>query len=177
MAAIAQAAPASARLPASPAGNQKAASALQASAAPAPAAFAPPTGPERLSAGFWKQFRAKAAESLNTEAPRPRRPGATTTIRVFISSTFVDEHGERDELVRRVFNELNAALRARWVQVVPVDLRWGVSHEETLVIQQTCLNEIDACRANPGEAPWFIGLRGERYGWVQVRAGCWIAVA
>ena len=44
---------------------------------------------------------------------------------------------------------------------------WGVSAEETSVIQQTCLNEIDNCRASPGEAPWFIGLRGERYGWVQ----------
>lgn len=44
---------------------------------------------------------------------------------------------------------------------------WGVSADETSVIQQTCLNEIDNCRASPGEAPWFIGLRGERYGWVQ----------
>ncbi len=40
-------------------------------------------------------------------------------------STFVDMHGERDELVRRVFNELNTRLRDRWVEVVPVDLRWG----------------------------------------------------
>ena len=36
-------------------------------------------------------------------------------------------HGERDELVRRVFNELNTRLRDRWVEVVPVDLRWGAS--------------------------------------------------
>ncbi len=41
-----------------------------------------------------------------------------------------------------MFNELNAAFRDRWLQIVPVDLRWGVSQDETSVIQQTCLNEI-----------------------------------
>lgn len=34
------------------------------------------------------------------------------------------EHGERDELVRRVFSELNTAFRDRWLQIVPVDLRY-----------------------------------------------------
>ena len=122
----------------------------------------------RMSAKEWRTFRDQVASS-HTPAPRQARmAGVTTTIRVFISSTFVDEHGERDELIRRVFNELNAAFRSRWINVVPVDLRWGVSHEETTVIQQTCLNEIDHCRVHASDAPWFIGLRGERYGWVQV---------
>eukprot|EP00808_Paulinella_micropora_P023752 g73540.t1 len=47
----------------------------------------------------------------------------------------------------------------------------GVTADEASRIQQTCfggvLNELDRCRSGPNKLPWFIGLRGERYGWVQ----------
>ena len=83
-------------------------------------------------------------------------------VRVFISSTFVDFQEERRLLVERVFPALNRQARERGVELVPVDLRWGVTAEqaergETLPI---CLGEIERCR------PYFIGLLGERYGWV-----------
>lgn len=83
-------------------------------------------------------------------------------VRVFISSTFVDFQEERRLLVERVFPALNRKARERGVELVPVDLRWGVTAEqadrgETLPI---CLGEIERCR------PYFIGLLGERYGWV-----------
>jgi nephrocystin-3 len=83
-------------------------------------------------------------------------------VRVFISSTFVDFQEERRLLVERVFPALNRKAWERGVELVPVDLRWGVTAEqadrgETLPI---CLGEIERCR------PYFIGLLGERYGWV-----------
>ena len=125
------------------------------------------------STSSWNEFRDKLAKErsrLQHEAEigqkakkvQQRQPGVLKTIRVFISSTFVDEHGERDELVRKVFNELNTKYRKRYLQIVPVDLRWGVSAEQASKIQQTCLNEIDNCRPGPDEAPYFIALRGER---------------
>lgn len=93
--------------------------------------------------------------------------GAVTVLRVFISSTFVDMHGERDALISRVFPELNQRCRSRKIRLVPVDLRWGVSEEETATIQSLCLGEIDRCRTGRHNLPWFISLRGNRYGWVQ----------
>ena len=84
------------------------------------------------------------------------------SIRIFISSTFKDFEEERNLLVRQVFPSLRKKLKERFVELVDVDLRWGISQEqaeqyETLPI---CLVEIDRSR------PFFIGLLGERYGWV-----------
>jgi telomerase protein component 1 len=45
------------------------------------------------------------------------------------------------------------------VHITPVDLRWGVTEEETQQALEICLGEIDNCR------PFFIGLLGRRYGW------------
>jgi tetratricopeptide (TPR) repeat protein len=83
-------------------------------------------------------------------------------VRVFVSSTFRDMTAERDELVKFIFPELRRFCRERDVEFVDVDLRWGVTEEqtergETLAI---CLAEIEHCR------PYFIGILGERYGWV-----------
>jgi nephrocystin-3 len=87
-------------------------------------------------------------------------------IRIFISSTFRDFMGERDELVKKIFPELRRRCKARFVELLEVDLRWGITEEqsrqgETLRI---CLQEIDRCR--PSSPVFFIGLLGERYGWI-----------
>jgi len=84
------------------------------------------------------------------------------TVRVFISSTFIDMQRERDILVKDTFAALRAMLRTRGVELLEVDLRWGITQEQsergdTL---PTLLAEIDRCR------PYFIGLLGDRYGWV-----------
>eukprot|EP00163_Fabomonas_tropica_P033654 TRINITY_DN8947_c1_g2_i1.p1 TRINITY_DN8947_c1_g2~~TRINITY_DN8947_c1_g2_i1.p1 ORF type:complete len:452 (+),score=94.95 TRINITY_DN8947_c1_g2_i1:514-1869(+) len=162
-----------------PAGADAAGSSAVATTSPAPAASEQAEKPVKAkkeaktdmkkpkTAAEWKAFRDRLSKETKVVPRAERLPGEFVNIRVFISSTFVDEHGERDILVKKVFNELNTRLRSRFIQVVPLDLRWGVSQEETSVIQQTCLNEIDHCRVHPDEAPWFIGLRGERYGWVQ----------
>jgi nephrocystin-3 len=82
-------------------------------------------------------------------------------IRVFVSSTFRDMVEDRNELMTQAWPELRRFCRERQVELVEVDLRWGIAEEqatrkETLKL---CLDEIRACR------PFFIGLLGERYGW------------
>ncbi|NOZ19832.1 MAG: DUF4062 domain-containing protein [Planctomycetes bacterium] len=83
-------------------------------------------------------------------------------IRVFVSSTFRDMQEEREELVKHVFPQLRKLCEERGVTFVDVDLRWGVTNEQVAEGQvlPICLAEIENCR------PFFIGLLGERYGWV-----------
>lgn len=82
-------------------------------------------------------------------------------IRVFLSSTFRDFMEERDLLVKQVFPSLRRRAQERSVEVVDVDLRWGVTQEESEQgkVIGICLAEIERCR------PYFIGMLGERYGW------------
>ena len=83
-------------------------------------------------------------------------------VRIFISSTFRDFDSERDLLVRKIFPELRRCCRVRQVELVDVDLRWGITEVEAQQgkVLPICLAEIDRSR------PYFIGLLGERYGWV-----------
>jgi nephrocystin-3 len=84
------------------------------------------------------------------------------TARIFLSSTFRDFGEERDLLVRKVFPALRARLKDRFVELVDVDLRWGITAEqaERGEVLPICLAEINRSR------PFFVGLLGERYGWV-----------
>jgi hypothetical protein len=84
------------------------------------------------------------------------------SIRVFVSSTFRDMHGEREELVKRVFPQLRKLCDKRGVVWGEVDLRWGIPDEAKAEgkVLPICLEEIRGCR------PYFIGILGERYGWV-----------
>ncbi len=83
-------------------------------------------------------------------------------IRVFISSTFRDMKQEREELVKRVFPQLRSMCDRRGVQWGAVDLRWGITDEQGAEgkVLPICFSEIDGCR------PFFIGMLGERYGWL-----------
>jgi tetratricopeptide (TPR) repeat protein len=83
-------------------------------------------------------------------------------IRVFISSTFRDMQGERDYLVKGIFPQLRKLCESRGVTWGEVDLRWGVTDEQAAdgKVLPICLEEIQRCR------PYFIGLLGERYGWI-----------
>jgi len=104
----------------------------------------------------------------NSAASSTAKPGPQSdatkdrVVRVFISSTFRDMVEDRNELMSHVWPALRKICRERSVEFVEVDLRWGVTEEqsqrkETL---RHCLAEIKRCR------PFFIGLLGERYGWV-----------
>eukprot|EP01122_Echinamoeba_exundans_P016140 TRINITY_DN808_c0_g1_i1.p1 TRINITY_DN808_c0_g1~~TRINITY_DN808_c0_g1_i1.p1 ORF type:complete len:1561 (+),score=259.18 TRINITY_DN808_c0_g1_i1:149-4831(+) len=85
--------------------------------------------------------------------------GKWSTARVFISSTFKDMHGERDYLTRYVFPELQERCDKLRVNIHAVDLRWGITEEDTSNALEICLSEVDSCR------PFFLGLLGDRYGW------------
>lgn len=69
-------------------------------------------------------------------------------VRIFLSSTFRDFGKERDLLVKRVFPALRARLCARFVELVDVDLRWGITAEEAerSEVLPICLAEIDRAR-------------------------------
>jgi tetratricopeptide (TPR) repeat protein len=83
-------------------------------------------------------------------------------IKVFVSSTFRDMQLEREELVKRVFPQIRRRCEQRGVAWSEVDLRWGVTDEQKAegAVLPICLAEIDRSR------PYFIGLLGQRYGWV-----------
>jgi hypothetical protein len=69
---------------------------------------------------------------------------------------------ERDELVLHTLPQLRKICEQRQVVWGEVDLRWGITDEQTAEgkVLPTCLEEIRICR------PYFIGLLGERYAWV-----------
>ncbi|HET9136658.1 MAG TPA: tetratricopeptide repeat protein, partial [Candidatus Kapabacteria bacterium] len=82
--------------------------------------------------------------------------------RIFLSSTFTDLQPEREHLVKKTFPRIRAKCRERGVEFTEIDLRWGITSEESRSgkVVRICLEEIDRCR------PYFIGILGSRYGWV-----------
>ena len=115
-----------------------------------------------------ENVRAASAEALNAidqlfgekAARQPQRE-----MRVFISSTFRDMQKERDILIRQVFPFIRQLCRTRGVGFTEVDLRWGVTEQqaERGEVLPVCIAEIENSR------PYFIGLLGERYGWIPSR--------
>jgi len=71
-------------------------------------------------------------------------------------------HAERDHLIKVVFPELRERLQKHRIHLVDIDLRWGVTAEQADndLVLDLCLDEIDRCR------PFFVGVIGQRYGWV-----------
>lgn len=81
-------------------------------------------------------------------------------LRLFISSTFSDMNAERDALTR-IFPQISELCNKRGVEFIPLDLRWGITEEDSKEgrVIDACLSEIDEAR------PFFIGIIGNRYGW------------
>ena len=80
-------------------------------------------------------------------------------IRIFVSSTFKDMHGERNIMNNYIFPELTKRAKSRNIELTFVDLRWGVHHGLSPEKQvEICLDEIE-------KSSLFIGILGERYGW------------
>ena len=91
---------------------------------------------------------------------------ANRQIRVFISSTFDDMQDERKYLMTYTFPKLRELASKRDVMLTEVDLRWGVTAEESKSgkVIDICLKEIE------NSIPFFIGIIGNRYGWVPKEA-------
>ncbi|KAG2462362.1 TEP1 protein, partial [Polypterus senegalus] len=83
------------------------------------------------------------------------------SIRVFISSTFRDMHGERDLLVRYVFPELRQRAAHHYIHLQEVDLRWGITEEEA-----RSNRTVELCLSEVAKSQLFVGILGERYGLV-----------
>ncbi|XP_047396054.1 telomerase protein component 1 isoform X2 [Sciurus carolinensis] len=83
------------------------------------------------------------------------------SIRLFISSTFRDMHGERDLLLRSVLPALQARAAPHRISLHGIDLRWGITEEESHRNRQleVCLGEVE-------NAQLFVGILGSRYGYV-----------
>uniref|UniRef100_A0A671FNJ2 Telomerase protein component 1 n=1 Tax=Rhinolophus ferrumequinum TaxID=59479 RepID=A0A671FNJ2_RHIFE len=107
----------------------------------------------------------------NTPSPlspisQPGSPGPLLilrwrNVRLFISSTFRDMHGERDLLLRSVLPALQARVAPHRINLHAIDLRWGVTEEETRRNRQleVCLGEVE-------NSHLFVGILGSRYGYV-----------
>lgn len=89
------------------------------------------------------------------------------TYSIFISSTFSDMQAERDYLKEIVLPRVEDELRKRRIKLQLVDLRWGVKtanldteDKREAEVLKVCLQKIRETK------PFFIGLLGDRYGWV-----------
>jgi hypothetical protein len=99
---------------------------------------------------------ADAVRPLRSDLGEPER-----IARIFICSTFDDLKAERQLISNVVMPELRSRAREIDVEVVPIDLRWGIPSSlarngGTVV---SCLREVDRCSH-------FVGLIGDRYGWI-----------
>lgn len=128
----------------------------------------PSTKEESTNSSASSSTRQSESASLHTEDKEATLKDSTAQqsenrrIRVFVSSTFRDMMEERELLMTHTWPELRRFCRERQLELVEVDLRWGITEEQSTRKEtlKLCLNEIRACR------PFFIGLLGERYGWV-----------
>ncbi|XP_071959589.1 uncharacterized protein [Antedon mediterranea] len=122
---------------------------------------------EDATVDFNKPISNRANDSLPVIKPIERRTKKKRReVRVFVSSTFKDFQEEREVLIKKAFRELNRTCTERGICFTYVDLRWGITKEQSKDGQtiSICLREIDKCR------PYFICLLGERYGWSQREA-------
>ncbi|KAJ1079043.1 hypothetical protein K5549_013346 [Capra hircus] len=101
---------------------------------------------------------------LEENMPSPLAPVSQLgwrSIRLFISSTFRDMHGERDLLLRSLLPALQARASPYRISLHAIDLRWGITEEETRRNRQleVCLGEVE-------NSQLFVGILGSRYGYV-----------
>ena len=81
---------------------------------------------------------------------------------IFISSSFIDMHAERDYLIKKVFPELEEWCEKHKIHLSNIDLRWGVpedvSNNNSTI--EKCLLNIDKSR------PFFLCFLAQRRGWI-----------
>ncbi|KAG8140725.1 hypothetical protein E2320_003411, partial [Naja naja] len=81
-------------------------------------------------------------------ATAQQEPGAVwRSVRIFISSTFRDMHGERDLLIRSVFPELRARAARFCLAIQEIDLRWGITEQESQRNKWNCVKTYPSGRS------------------------------
>lgn len=109
---------------------------------------------------FWKRKKNKKICNGYIDGDSP--PYRWKPVRVFLSSTFRDFHAERDYLIKYVFPELRMWCEQWRLNLVDIDLRWGITAAEA-----ESGKVIDICLSNvEGSRPYFLCMLGSRYGWV-----------
>ena len=85
---------------------------------------------------------------------------------VFISSTFTDTDRERNVLLEKILPDVRAEGRAAGIEVVFVDMRFGVRDENTLDHQTwiACKRELERCHRESAGI-FFLSLQGDKYGY------------
>ena len=97
--------------------------------------------------------------AASTAASNPL--STSRVVRVFISSTFRDMHSERETLVKTVFPLLRSKLAPYHIDVHEIDMRWGVTEAQANDNQTLSL-----CLEQVLDSHYFVGLLGDRYGWI-----------
>ncbi|PAA78573.1 hypothetical protein BOX15_Mlig012051g3 [Macrostomum lignano] len=130
---------------------------------------------------LWARIDARnRRQAFQTAAQEPKIAGGSSdlnaaararyqwgTVRIFISSTFKDFFAERESLVKRVFPSLREWCEKRRIALYDYDLRWGVPKDSTSSeAVRTCLELLDRCQTEAGGRVFFLGLVGDRFGWV-----------
>jgi telomerase protein component 1 len=122
-----------------------------------------PASHETLKAPLFPESSVAATTAQSQTIPTAFDGGDDSwrTVRLFISSTFLDMNAERDLLVKKVIPVLRDRCAARKLHVVDVDMRWGITADEAKSgsVTRLCLEEID-------QTSVFCCLLGMRYGWV-----------
>ena len=78
------------------------------------------------------------------------------TVKIFVSSTFLDMELERDKLAQ-IFAHLRQRLATRRLSLIPYDLRWREKHRDESLVRW-CLKMTRRCQ-------YFVAILGFRYGW------------
>ncbi len=81
---------------------------------------------------------------------------AWETVKIFVSSTFLDLELERDRLAE-IFARLKKQMAQQHISLIPYDLRWREKHTDAPLVKW-CLSMTRQCQ-------YFIGILGYRYGW------------
>ena len=159
------------------------------SPAPVPAPPAPSTatsaGPSaapllwdtpRRSRPGWREVLARA-HALASAAPGPAdvasayaqltgaldAPAESTSVYLFISSTFTDTRAERNAFLADVLPFLREVANAVGLSLAIVDMRWGIRDEATKdhKTSEICMQELRRCKARaPPPAVWALTKSG-----------------
>ena len=94
--------------------------------------------------------------SVTNGKRRKRKLREARVCRVFFSSPFRGMEVERELLTKQYFPTLQSLCNTHGVQFIPVDMRWGISHELSTNAKtiEICLREID-------RSDIFVGFFGQ----------------
>eukprot|EP00163_Fabomonas_tropica_P010138 TRINITY_DN2018_c0_g1_i2.p1 TRINITY_DN2018_c0_g1~~TRINITY_DN2018_c0_g1_i2.p1 ORF type:complete len:878 (+),score=34.68 TRINITY_DN2018_c0_g1_i2:367-3000(+) len=103
-------------------------------------------------------------EAIKKARPRHARAPHHKVIHLYICSTWNDTVGERHSLVYNVIPEINRALFLKGISVIPVDIDWEQSRYSAADRVRHLIRAVDFCRDGKENLPWFILLKGEKFG-------------